>query len=201
MIMTMQKPHSTDCNLLRFVSKLQEKSIIQKIKIQLQEYPDIQYSMILFCCWHAEMGQGRLTRQELQQLQTAVFDWHLRITQKLINLITPLNEMRLSKLKEMVASYIEISEQDELSLLNDVLVKFTKLNRSPQQKLTEACKNIMLYCKLQNIAITANLCELFYQLLACVFPTIDLLETHAICQKIFNEESDITAKQEKLFLD
>ncbi len=48
--------------------------------LALQEKYSVNINIILFCCWFAYSGQGKLTRWELLKANELLFTWHTNIT-------------------------------------------------------------------------------------------------------------------------
>jgi uncharacterized protein (TIGR02444 family) len=51
--------------------------------IALQEECGVDVNILLFCCWGASIGGGRLSGEELQALHNAVSDWNQGVVQGL----------------------------------------------------------------------------------------------------------------------
>lgn len=196
----MQKEHPLpDHPFWRFITTIRAQETIRGALSQAELYPAIQINLLLFCCWFAQAGRGRLTKQDLLQLIAATTPWHERILKPLQDLPQHGAGLLPSHLQQNIAAEIELAEHIEQLLLADVPIKFARAARNPSQKLGDACRNIALYCRMQQVPVNVSLNEAFYILLAGVFPKIDLLETQRTCQNLLPEDS--FALQGKLLLN
>lgn len=191
-----------DNAFLNFVNKLETQENAYKALAQLRQQSELQFSLLLFCCWFAQTGQGRLTKVELQDLRILSLVWHDNIVRTLQKFKQKIQVTRFNEeIKNYVTTSLQYAENSELLMLTDTPLKYVRTTRTPQQRLMDACKNIALYCKMQEIAIDASLIETFYQLLACIFPAVDLMDTHQTCRKIFCEENEGIVLQKKLLFE
>lgn len=197
----MQKDNLPDHAFWRFVTKTQENPLARRSMAQLQQMSAIQTNLLLFCCWFAQAGQGRLAKQDCQDLLTATSFWHDRITLPLQKLQTQATKSLFSDLAEQITHELQFTNHIEQMMLVDVSIKFIRTSRTPIQKLTDACKNIALYCKTAHIFLNTTLCDELFHLLATIFTGIDLLEMQKICQAILLNEAAQPSSQGKLVWD
>lgn len=186
----------------RFNLALNAQESVRRALCQAQLYPAIQINLLLYCCWFAQAGRGRLTKNDIQQLSEVMATWHHRILKPLRELLQRTNSspsLTLPELQKNISAEIELADHIEQLFLADVPIKFNRTSRNPSQKLSDACKNIVLYCRLQQIPINETLCDAFYELLAAVFPKIDLRETQKTVQTLLRQDSFFP--QSKLALD
>jgi hypothetical protein len=184
------KDNLPDHPFRRFVTHLNEQKATWEILEKLRQNSAILLNLLLFCCWFATAGQGRLTKSDIQELIKIIAAWHERILPALSQLNDNCKKADLSDpLKQEILTSLKFAENIEQMMLTDVPIKFTRHSRTPQQKLTDACKNIVLYCKTQQIHIDTTLSEILFQLLANIFPKIDLLETQKIWKSILTNEA------------
>lgn len=198
----MQKDHLPDHAFWRFIIKIYEQEVAQTAMNQLRPNSAIQLNLLLFCCWFAQAGQGRLAKQDIQDLIAATSAWHDRIVLPLQKLQHQGKQEHLPEdLQQAIAAEVKFAEHIEQWLLIDVPIKFTRSARLPAQKLTDACKNIAAYCKTAQIFVNTATCEHIFHLLAAIFPAIDLLETQKTCRAILLNEAAQPLAQGRLSLD
>ena len=197
----MQKDHLPDHAFWRFIMKTHETDLAHKILQPLQAISTLQINLLLFCCWFAQAGQGRLNKQDVQALIVATASWHDRIILPLQKLQSQIIALQLNDLADTIADELQYAEHIEQLMLIDVPVKFTRTSRTPSQKLNDACKNIAVYCKTAHIFLSNASCENIFHLLATVFPRIDLNELRKTCQAILLSEAAQPASQGRLILD
>lgn len=191
---------SPEYNFINFVADLKRHENSAKVLLQLQYYSEIHVSIVMFNCWSAAVGQGRLSKGELQQLLAVVSVWHQDVFLALKRLQGLMAKSQLSNnLKTQIIQMVESAEQGEYLMLTDLIAKRPSTAKVTLQKMIDACKNIAVYCKLQQVTISNELIDLFYQLVACVFPQVDLRETHQHCFKILKEELMSGVKQGNIF--
>lgn len=194
-----QKDVLPDHPFWHFVTRMHEQDNTRQVLLQLQQYHEIQLNLLLFCCWFANAGQGRLSRSDMQKLIASTTTWHQRIVNVLNKL--HLTTKNYDTLKKPIFDYLQLAEQIEQLMLTDVNIRFVRLSRTPNQKLIDACKNIGTYLRCYQVPIDPLLCELFYNLLVRIFPTLELKEIYKTCQTHFLQESQQFFVQRKLLLD
>lgn len=198
----MQKElHLPDHPFWRFNLALNAQESVRRALCQAQLYPAIQINLLLYCCWFAQAGRGRLTKHDIQQLSEVIATWHHRILKPLEELLQSANTPRkaLLELQKNISAEIELADHIEQLFLADVPIKFNRTSRNPNQKLIDACKNMALYCRMQQVPINEGLSAAFYELLAAVFPKVDLRETQKAVQTLLLQDSFFP--QTKLALD
>lgn len=196
------KEHFPDHPFARFVSKIASNTPAQQALANLEGITSMQPNLLLFCCWFAQAGQGRLDKQDIQELMSASTAWHARISLGLQKLNQLAERMNLAyDAKQAINSEYQFAQQVEQWLLIDAPIKFTRTARTPLQKITDACKNLVMYCKIQQIYISNVSCELLSQVLSFVFPAIDIIEITKTCRTILLNEAAQPYAQGKLILD
>lgn len=186
----MQKElHLPDHPFSRFNNSLHEQAAVRCALSQAELYPAIQINLLLFCCWFAQAGRGRLLKQDLQQLMSAICQWHERIFKPLQQLEQQVQGRLATSLQREITAAVTRTDHIEQLFLIDVPIRFARASRNPNQKLVDACKNISLYCRLLQLPINAALSEAFSELLAAVFPKIDPREMQKVTKALLLEDS------------
>lgn len=197
----LQKDQLPDHAFWRFILKTYENEPARKTLVQIQQLAAVQINLLLFCCWFAQAGQGRLTRQDIQELIVATAPWHERIILSLQKLQQQTAASLFGDLDQEVQTELQFANHIEQLMLIDVPIRFTRNSRTPIQKLTDACKNIAMYCKTAQIFLSNTSCENVFHLLAAIFPKLDLLEVQKTSKAILLTEAAQPSAQGKLILD
>lgn len=191
------RDHLPDHPFWRFVTKIREYTPTQDALHYLQHHSEFHLHLFLFCCWYASSGQGKLVKTDILQLISISASWSERI-------ILPLQQLKNKHLPETIKRDIiadlQLAEQIELLMLTDVPIKFSRAARNSLQKLSDACKNIAVYCKSINIAIDAVLQLVVNQILLFCFPKLEPAEIQRAIE-LHIKEGKSGSVQGKLELD
>jgi len=192
----------SDHPLWRFSVKIWDHETAQRALQALENNYGLNPNVLLFCCWFGAAGQGRLTRDDINQLLTATAHWHERIVLSLQRLSK--QATRSEDIYQAIAAETVVALHIEQLMLAEALGKFTRNTRNTNQKLTDACKNIALYVKMAQTPINPTTHDAIYQIVAIAFPTIDLMATYDVCKTtLLSEAATIQTKysQQPLLLD
>ena len=80
---TAESPSATDNPLWTFSVALYDRPGVREACLALQDRAGIDVNLILFCCWAAQEGKGRLTRAEIQSAMAVVAVWRVQVLQPL----------------------------------------------------------------------------------------------------------------------
>jgi hypothetical protein len=187
----------------RFASKISAQEATGNILKSLEEH-HFKTNILLFCCWFAIAGQGRLSKSGMQKLVTTISLFHERILlplQKLLLTIKKLFPQSEILHKEMNVNEALVQQIEQL-MLTDAVVKYSRISRTPEQKLADTCKNIALFCRASLIHLEFATQQLLLQLLTLLFPQVTALEIQNNCQEMFLEiKKEPGLKQKTLHLD
>ena len=78
-----QGPNSADTPFWTFSVALYDRPGVKEACLALQDRARIDVNLLLFCCWAAQEGKGRLTRAEIQSAMAVVAVWRVQVLQPL----------------------------------------------------------------------------------------------------------------------
>ncbi len=180
----------------RFSTRLFEQQSLVQGLVALENEFGLNPNILLFCCWFANTGSGRLSKHDLQNLELTSSKWHECIVAQLTKIAAKLKNAKNSRLKyylQPVESELKLATHAEQLLLTEVEIKTSKHLRNSNLRLQDACKNVDLYCKIQTHSINQTLYATLYPLIAISFPTVDLLETQKVCRSILQADAQLTS--------
>lgn len=170
-----------------FCSQVVLRENVPQILHALETNYCLNRNLVLFCFWRASAGQGRISKGEMQHLALNVTTWHERLVLPMQSLTECLQKRRLPGLswqqQNEILLDLTLAGRLEQLMLTDVPLKFTRIARSPQQKIADACKNLITYNKLFRITLNADLSQHYRALLPHVFPKVEHADLEKACQK------------------
>ncbi|OGT49943.1 MAG: hypothetical protein A3E53_06180 [Gammaproteobacteria bacterium RIFCSPHIGHO2_12_FULL_39_24] len=142
----------------------------------LQHHSGFNINIILYLVWLAKAGYGRLSKRNIKLLQSQVALWDQRIIAEL-----KYTHALLSDHLDPVAVQIKNELQEEIAkahlieqhMLHETQIKKQILRRSSQQKLVDACVNIIRYCELKNDLLVEEDKIAFNKLFSAIFDKMD----------------------------
>lgn len=195
--------HLPDHPFWRFAAKIHNHAEAKIVLLNLQNHFGVNANLLLFCCWHAEAGKGRLSKTDILQLINVNANWHERVQIPLNQIAANCQNTTLpTQFKQELQDLRQLAEHIDQIMLTEIPVKFSRNARTPLQKLTDCGKNIAAYCKVLSITMDAVLQQALLQILPLVFPTIDSNQLEKIVQSVLMEENaSLSYTQKKLPLD
>lgn len=175
--------------------------------LALQREWGLDINFLLYCCWFADTGYGRLTKTQLQQLLTTTHHWQVRVIAALRRLREQLKtwpqRQMIIKIRQAILAEELLAEQIEQLMMVEVPFFEAPQNRTPQQRLTDACKNLAVYCRSCDILPRPDLIKHLYPLLGGVFTQIPLSQIQQTCQTVLlgDIKPSLKNQQSKLMLD
>lgn len=186
----------------RFATKILSHAEAKLAALYLQNHFGFSINLLLFCCWHAEAGRGRLSKTDIVQLININANWYERILYPLDYMAARCQNAPLSaSFKQELYSIQKLAEHIEQLMLTEVPVKFSRNARTPLQKLNDCSKNIEVYCKAMFITIDASLHEALVHIMSIAFPGLGNKEIQEVSRSILLGESPSLFAQKKLALD
>ena len=160
---------------------------VKEACLALQNRFDMNVNVLLFCCWLASTGKGRLTKQELQALLNIIDKWHRSITKSLRDVRYSLAafskiKLPLNKLRQSILENELLAEQVEQLMLAGSISKVSNDNLPPIKKLQDAIESLKLLTEVANKKLTEDDLVMFGQLLAGVFVNIPVSEVRSQCR-------------------
>lgn len=214
-IQTITKSAMTNVNLpvfllnhpfWKFSLKIYSQPQVENALLILQANHGLNINIILYCCWYAFRGQGRLSKTDLKQLLQVVQYWHDKVTVPLRRLRTSLKKSQhqqlFSAIYQDTLKYELFAEQVEQLLIADVFVYEVKPIRTSLQKIIDGCKNIVTYCQTIKISLAEEDQAEITELLAAIFNKVDRNDIVKYCKNvIINGENSSTTITSQLPLD
>ncbi len=140
-------------------------------------------SLTLLMLWHIKNHLGRLTQSQLKTLQNTIGAWHERIINPLRRLQKLLIKQKTSELTAEIEQLLEFSLVYEVNLLETNLPVFRHNKRADKLLVSDACQNIIVYCKLISCKLDQEEISALKQLLAVVFDTHEQNDINDACQQ------------------
>lgn len=150
---------------LQFCQNLHANHLTQPALATLKRHPQVNLSLLLFCCWFACTGQGRLRQKDIRLLRKTIAAWHDKIVQ-------PLQQMQSSLilLKSELQQTLATAERIERQLLIDTLEAATNKKQKDLQRLKNALRNIKGYFDYLHTPLSEGDRHAVYTLLQTLFP-------------------------------
>lgn len=143
-------------------------------------------SIVILILWHIKNRLGRLTRSQLITLHHTIFAWHERIIKPLERLQKMMakqnNEAELKKLSDETEQLLEFSIVYEINLLETHLPSFRHNKRPDKVLISDACQNILVYCKLIPCQLGRKDIKQINTLFCAIFEEFESNEIHNACK-------------------
>jgi len=152
-----------------------KNTLIKEPLTCLQHQYNLNINIILYTLWYGLSQHGRLLKQDIKALLQSIDFWHERVLIQLKRLAG-----YLPAIEELVLPELEAAENIERQLIANTLFKMNFQKRNPAQQLSDACHNVVSYCKIMNAHITSENQHAIIALLQASFPNLIAAEiTHA----------------------
>jgi uncharacterized protein (TIGR02444 family) len=176
-----------------FIKQIQAQPLVNNALLSLQQRLQLNINVLLFCCWVAERGLKPLNKTELRNILAIISPWHNQIVLALKKLRKHLQQQvskpTLYKISKLIIAKEKMANQIEQMILSDIMLK-PVTNRTPDQKFTDACKNITVYCKELPAGMDQQDTEAIKQLLMSIFPYIDTEQITAYWGRSFHKSKN-----------
>ncbi len=159
----------------RFSINLYRHKAAEQACQQLNNRHGLNINIILFCCWAAVEGYGRLDRSDYQRAFAATNRWHEMVTlelRKLRKLVKQYGSADLSLYNDAFEDEFA-AEQTEQLMLADTLMRPPLQKRNTPQRLTDAFANLVTYLKLLQVHPDDTDYAAIYSLLGFIFADIE----------------------------
>lgn len=191
----------SDHPFVKFVEQLTSRPLTQAALNQLELQNTLNVNLILYAIWHGQKQRGRLLRNDLKKLLSAVHSWHgsIRLAlQRSINTVKNLNFKKSQTLQEILLTELKLTNQIEQRLIAETLFKFNYQKRNPTQQLSDACYSITSYCNFLHLHINEEDRKAIGILLQAAFPNLISAEIKEACENSLNHSSNTKYAQLKL---
>jgi uncharacterized protein (TIGR02444 family) len=176
-----------------FIKQIQAQPLVNNALLSLQQRLQLNINVLLFCCWVAERGLKPLNKTELRNILAIISPWHNQIVLALKKLRKHLQQQvskpTLYKISKLIIAKEKMANQIEQMILSDIMLK-PVTNRTPDQRFTDACKNITVYCKELPAGMDQQDTEAIKQLLMSIFPYIDSEQITAYWGRSFHKNKN-----------
>ena len=160
-----------------FCQQLVSDTMILPAFDALEKHQQLNRNLLLFCCWFAITGQGRLRQKDIRLLRKKIASWHNKVVLQL---------QQLSSLPESaVTQYhktLSLAQQFEQRLLADTITHVENNKQKDEQKLKNMFRNIKLYFDYLHIPLKDSEWQAIYALLGHYFPTFSADKIYAWCK-------------------
>jgi len=165
-----------------------KESGVKDACLSLQDRRALNVNVLLFSCWLASTGRGRLEKRDFQRIFFVIDRWHEGITESLRNIRNRLtgfgNPDWSHEVRKLVLEDELASEQVEQLLLADTIDRAAIEGRSVLQKATDAVTSLHVYAKAKKLIFDMKDYAAIHQLLSAVFPTISHKDIEMLCRPL-----------------
>lgn len=176
----------------------------QKVLNALQNDYGLNANILLFCCWAAQTGRGRLTKKQLHQIIAAAYPWHENVVLGLKEMSQSVTKESPKHIKELIDT-IQTEEKTALEIeqlmIAESLPELIAKPRAIKQQVTHAIKSIATYNHELRVHFDGHDCNKISKLLASIFPKTQQTSILSQCQKTLMNKRIQTGmrKQTRLF--
>jgi len=157
--------------------------------LALQERVGMNVNIILFICWLAKTGRGRLQKDDFIKIARLLNRWHLSITQCLRHMrrlvAKAFMPTTIQTCKQVLLTNELAAEQIEQLMLANYFTQLIATQRTTLQKATDAVISISTYAKSLGIAYTTQDSQAIEQILMHIFPKIATNDLKQICEPLY----------------
>ncbi|NKB46964.1 MAG: TIGR02444 family protein [Legionellales bacterium] len=169
----------------RFSCLVYQDRSLKSACLNLQDHLDMNVNIILFGCWLAANGRGRLQTTDFTKLEQLIAIWHQSITSKL-------RQFRQQLGRQVAANdnfnLISAVQQEELSaehveqlMLAQRAASILPRTRTGIQKACDAANSLQNYAH----SLDVNLClqerQWFADILQVIFNRVSAVNIHQLC--------------------
>ncbi|MEE9451284.1 MAG: TIGR02444 family protein [Gammaproteobacteria bacterium] len=156
--------------------------------LALQERLSMNVNIILFICWLAQTGRGRLQRNDFIKITHLLNRWHNAITQTLRGLRRLISKafipQNIQACKQDILSQEIAAEQIEQLMLAKHFEQLSSAPRTTLQKATDAVVSMRTYAKSIGVTYNEQDQQAIQQILTHVFAKISMGDLKQICQPV-----------------
>ncbi|HLD84832.1 MAG TPA: DUF2390 domain-containing protein [Coxiellaceae bacterium] len=164
------------CPLTQFSDALLNNTSLKNAFYHLQHRSGFNINIILYLLWLAKACHGRLTKKQIQLLESHIILWHQRVVSELKYthaLVADQTDPAVVHIKEALQTEIVKAHHIEQQMLFDSESKRHVLKRNDMQQLADACANLSNYCETrQNLLIDEDE-KVFFQIFCVMFDELN----------------------------
>lgn len=157
--------------------------------LALQERIGMNVNIILFICWLAKTGRGRLQQNDFIKIAGLLNRWHLSITQCLRHMRRLIAKAfipeKIQACKQIIFTNELAAEQIEQLMLANYFAQLVATQRTTLQKVTDSIASITTYARSLGIAYTEQDLQAIQQILMHIFPKIAINDLKQICEPLY----------------
>jgi len=158
------------------------ENVVKLACLALQEQRGMNINIILFACWLAKTGRGRLHKSDYIHIATSLDHWHIGITQNLRQMRRTVSKTpALKPLKQTILTDELAAEHIEQLILINNFSRLATLKRAGLQKATDAVASLTTYAKFLEISLIEQDTQAIQQILHCVFPQVNDSDLDQLC--------------------
>lgn len=178
------------------------RSIIANSKLhaplyQLQHESGFNLNILLYLIWYARMGYGRLSRRQVMLLESHIILWHQRVISELKYthaLLTHSEDKIAIEIRRALEIEIERAYYIEQEMLFDSEKKRHVTKQKLEQKLSDACINLLRACELKNNFLIEKDLASFFKILQHAFSDRDSDEIRDQLTRAFSRYTNTSSQ-------
>ena len=171
----------------QFSLQVYEEPNVEAALLHLQDHYDLNINLVLYCCWFAKTGLGRIKQKEFKCVVESTRNWHRQVTESLRKLRRKASkhadDPSIANIKKHILNTEIAAEHIEQLILVERLLPNPDPYKTPEQRLKDAYFNIQTYTHLTRSIRDCHADPHFIMLLAATFHEIDL-ETISACYNL-----------------
>tara|TARA_B100001173_G_C15935803_1_gene524868 strand:- start:167 stop:781 length:615 start_codon:yes stop_codon:yes gene_type:complete len=114
-------------------------------------------NLVCYLIWYAQQACGRIKKKQFIKLHQVVFAWNEEVVeelQRLQSMIALHQHEKMATIRGWLHDEVDIAHQMERSLLLEAVPMGSVLRRNDQQLLSDACYNLVQYCKFSHVSLS-----------------------------------------------
>jgi len=161
----------------QFSLEIYGQRTVQETLLTLQNQYHLYVNLLLYCCWHAKMGYGRLNLSQIKELLGIIGQWEqsvvmsLRKIRKNFKAQAAVNA-KVACLRKAVKTLELDSEHVEQLMLAEWLLTCPNPLKTITQQMKDAMQNLEAYFKHKRIPIDHQIQQCLVALLMATFPAM-----------------------------
>lgn len=117
----------------------------------------LNVNLVCYLIWYAQQAYGRIKKKQFVKLHQVVFAWNEEVVeelQRLQSMIALHQHEKMTTIRGWLHDEVDIAHQMERSLLLEAVPIGGVLRRNDQQLLSDACYNLVHYCKFSHVSLS-----------------------------------------------
>ncbi len=114
-------------------------------------------NLVCYLVWYAQQAYGRIKKKQFIKLHQVVFAWSEEVVeelQRLQSMIVLHQHEKMTTIRAWLHDEVDIAHQMERCLLLEAVPMGQRLQRNERQQLSDACYNLVHYCKFSKVPLS-----------------------------------------------